>query len=141
MITMPKIPKVVAGYLPAKFVSPAGTSCGTCRDFIRSTSECVVLTNPKVSAQRGTCILYVLGQPHEYIEPLRLLPNDIAGYTEGPEVPTYCGRCAYYERPDRYRSPCSKVGDTDDDRVEFGGCCNGYQPRDEKGAPSAPKGS
>jgi len=126
---VPKIPKVVVGYLPANQVSPKGTSCDTCRDFIRSTSECTILTEPSVSGRRGTCIFYILGQPHETAPPLRLIDKAVAGYIEGKEVPTFCGRCKHYEHPDRDKSTCEGVGDSPDDLVEFGGCCNAYEAR------------
>lgn len=124
---MAKIPKVLAGYLPARFVAIKGTSCDSCRDFIRGTSECRILDDPAVSGPHGTCILYVLGQPIEYGRPLRLLPKSVAGYIEGPDVPTSCGRCSHYEHPDRPMSTCEGVGDSEDDRVEKGGCCDHYE--------------
>jgi len=124
---MPKIPKVVAGYLPANRVAAEGTSCGTCRDFIKGTSECMIVTQPEVNAKKTTCIFYILGQPHEYGRPLRLIDNNVAGVVN--EAPTKCGKCKHYEHPDRPRSTCEGVGDSEDDRVDFGGCCNAYEPR------------
>lgn len=122
-----KIPKVVAGYIPARNNAPEGTSCQTCRDFIRSSSECVILDPATVSGPSGTCCYYVHGKPHYYTNPLRILPASVAGYTEGkPDVPTFCGKCEYYEHRDRALSTCQKVGDHPDDTVEFGGCCNDY---------------
>lgn len=126
---MPKIPKVQAGYIPPKNVAPEGTSCGTCRDFISQTSECAILTDPAVSAKNGTCIFYILGQPHYYIKPLRLIDNNVAGYIEGKDVPTKCARCKHYEHPGRSRSTCEGVGDSEDDLVAAGACCNFYEVR------------
>ena len=124
-----KIPKVVAGYLPQAIVPPKGTNCGTCRDFIKLTSECVILNPPKVSSERVTCILYLHGKPHEYGQPRRLIAAQDAGYIEGKDVPTKCGKCEYYENPGRIFSPCSKVGDSETDDVDAGACCNAYEGR------------
>lgn len=127
---MAKIPKVVAGYLPARYVPLEGTSCGTCRDFIRLTSECTITDGPQVSGPHGTCILYLKGQPREYGSPLRLIPKSLVGYEEDKKaVPTHCGKCEHYLHPERFRSLCAKVGDSEEDLVEFGGCCNGYEAR------------
>lgn len=126
---MPKVPKVQAGYLPARYVAGKGTSCDSCRDFIKLNSECMILDPPLVSGPMGTCILYVKGKPHEYGSPLRLLPQRVAGYIEGNDVPTYCGRCEYYEHPNHNSSTCKGIGNSEDDTVEFGGCCNHYEAR------------
>ncbi len=127
---MSKIPKVVAGYLPAKDVPQEGTHCGACRDFIKFTSECRITQPAKVSGPLGTCILFLQGQASEYAQPQRLIPKSVIGYIEGkPDVPTKCAKCEYYEKPGRIRSLCAKVGDSDDDTVEAGGCCNAYQVR------------
>lgn len=126
---MSKIPKEAVLYFPAVYVSPGGTRCGTCRDFIRLTSECEITDDPAVSSEYGTCGLYVMGTPHEYGIPLRLIPKYVAGYIEGREAPTYCGRCRYYESPMQTRSVCSVVGDTETDKVDFGGCCNRYEAK------------
>lgn len=125
---MDKLRKVEAVYLPPGFVDKAGTSCGTCRDFIRGTSECVITIDPKVSGPRGTCTQYVKGTPHTYASPRQLVPKNVVGYIEGPEVPTYCGRCEYYGDPHKSFSPCAKVEGV----VQFGGCCNLYQAKEEK---------
>jgi hypothetical protein len=126
-----KIPKVVAGYLPARYASARGigTACGRCRDFIQSTSECVITIPPKVHPTRGTCTNFLPGEPLTRGEPKRIVPKEIAGYIEGMDVPTYCGRCEYYEQPRQKTSTCAKVGDSNGDTVEFGGCCNGYEDR------------
>ncbi len=124
-----KLPRVQAGYIPARLNGPLGSKCGECRDFIRITSECVITDDAHVSAARGVCILYVRGRPHEYGRPLRLLPKPVVGYLEGPEVPTSCWRCRYYDWPGDILSTCAKVGDDPDDRVEAGGCCNLYEVR------------
>lgn len=124
---MSKIPKVVAGYIPAKLVAERGTNCGTCRDFIRSSSECVITIDPHVDGDHGTCTAYVKGQPHLYATALLLVPKRVVGYEEGISVPTSCQRCRYYEHPTKAYSTCAKVGDSDDDLVEAGGCCNGYE--------------
>lgn len=126
---MAKIPKVVAVYLPPKFVAPGGTRCNTCRDWIRMTSECMITIDPKVSGPAGTCTQYIHGKPHEYGKPLKLVPKGVVGYIEGQDVPTYCGRCEYYESPSNAFSTCAKVGDSEDDRVQFGGCCDAYEAR------------
>lgn len=126
---MSKIPKAAVLYFPDTWVSVGGTRCGTCRDFIRLTSECMITDDAKVSAENGTCGLYVMGPTHKYGLPLRLIPKHAAGYIEGPEVPTYCGRCRYYESPLQMRSLCSQVGDTEMDKVAYGGCCNRYEAK------------
>lgn len=128
---MAKIPKVVAGYLPSRLVARKGTSCDTCRDYIKDGSECMIVNPPAVSGPTGTCILYILGQPHLAGTPKRLIPQKVAGYIEGPEVPTFCGKCEHYEHPNRGNSTCAKVGDSEADHVEYGGCCNAYQAREK----------
>ena len=124
-----KIPKVVAGYLPRKYVDMErlGTQCSKCRDFIRATSECVITIDSRVSGRNGTCILYLPGQAPPNAQPQRIVPKSIVGYTEGPMVPTYCGRCKYYDNERSRTSTCAKVGDSDADTVEFGACCNSYE--------------
>lgn len=129
---MAKIPKVTAGYLPLRYVGmdgTIGTSCSKCRDFISRTSECVILTDPKVSGPHGTCIIFIKGVAPPSAHPLALIPKSVVGYTEGPEVPTYCGRCEYYENQQSRTSVCEKVGDDDKDTVEYGACCNAYEAR------------
>jgi hypothetical protein len=126
-----KIPKVVAGYLPRKYVDleRLGTQCSKCRDFIKSTSECVITIDPKVSGEHGTCINFLPGQAPPNARPLRIVPKSIVGYTEGPEVPTYCGRCKYYGNERSRTAECAKVGDYDGDTVEYGGCSNHYEAK------------
>jgi hypothetical protein len=124
-----KIPKVVAVYLPPEYVSPGGTRCNTCRDFIRSTSECMITVDPKVSGPMGTCTQYIFGKSHEYGKPLRLIPKSVVGYIEGPDVPTYCGRCRHYENPAQSFSTCAKVGDSEESKVAYWGCSNAYEAR------------
>lgn len=124
-----KIPKAVAVYLPRAYTGRDGTKCATCRDFIASTSMCVITDDPKVSAQHGTCTQYINGKGMPGLVPLRLVPKKVVGYIEGDDVPTYCGRCEYYADPLARTSECSKVGDSPEDVVDYFGCCNGYQAR------------
>lgn len=121
---MSKITKVEAVYLTAAEVGDLdlGTRCGKCRDFIALTSECVITTDPKVSAARGTCTQYIHGAPHPAGRPLMLISKESVGYIEGYAVPTYCGRCEYYAG-DRYKGECLKV----EGEILYGGCCNFYQ--------------
>lgn len=126
---MSKIPKVLVGYLPANRVAPEGTSCGTCRDFIRGTSECMIATSPAVDAHKTTCIMYLLGKPHEYGRPLRIIDNNVIGVVN--HAPTKCGNCEYYLGSYHSSGECQKVGDSEHDHVDFGGCCNGHTPRDK----------
>ena len=133
-----KIPKVVAAYLPAKYVGTDGgfgTSCSKCRDFLKSTSECVILIEPKVNGPKGTCVYYLYGIAPAGGRPLHLIPKKVAGYIEGPDVPTYCGRCEYYSNSRSRTAECYKVGDYEGDMVEYGGCCASYSARNK----SAPK--
>lgn len=123
---MPKTPKVQAGYIPSAQVALKGTSCDTCRDFIVDSSECVIVDPPRVSGPCGTCIDYVHGRPQATGRPQRLVPKAVVGYLEGPGVPTKCARCKYYEHPGKALSTCAKVGDTENDTVQAGGCCNMY---------------
>jgi hypothetical protein len=99
-----------------------GTRCGKCRDYIALSRECMIVTPPNVSAARGTCALYVHGQSVGAGRSKMLLLKETAGYIEGADVPTYCGRCEYYGGG-QYNGPCEKVeGD-----VEYRGCCNLYE--------------
>ena len=129
---MPKVPKAVAGYLPAQFVAREGTSCQTCRDFLPSISGCTITIPSKVSGPKGTCIIYLKGPQHFNGVPLLLVPQRVVGYIEGKEVPTSCGRCKHYEHPGKISSTCDGIGDYEEDKVEAGGCCNHYELR--KGA-------
>lgn len=124
---MAKLTKPEAGYLPTSFVGRRGVTCASCRDFIQLTSECIITQPPTVSP-KGACILYLLGTPHAYGVPLKLVPQHVVGYTE-EGMPAYCGKCEYFGRPEHALSPCAKVGDTEDDLVQYGGCCNLYQER------------
>lgn len=126
---MAKLPKVQAGYIPALYVAKEGTSCGTCRDYIQLTSECVITQPAPVSGPNGTCCLYVKGRPLMYGQPRYLIPKAVVGYIEGAEVPTSCGRCKHYENPGSALSTCEGVGDSDSDTVQAGGCCNLYEIR------------
>lgn len=128
-----KIPKVQAGYIPPRFIPPEGTRCGTCRDYIENTHECLITIDPKVDPDVGTCILYLHGRPFLYASPRRLIPKSVVGYIEGrPDVPTHCFKCKYYEHPNHATSTCEGVGDTEDDLVAAGGCCNHYEVRKDK---------
>lgn len=126
---MAKIPKGSALYFPARYInrSGVGSKCGICRDFIRSSSDCVVISPSQVSAQHGTCGLFVMGNAPPLATPANLIPRNLAGYIEGPDVPTYCGRCEYYMTKAARTSLCTKVGDSDSDTVEYGGCCGLYE--------------
>lgn len=126
---MAKITKASALYFPARYINKAGvgSKCAICRDYIRLNSMCVVISPAKVSAQHGTCGLFVLGVAPPLAQPMNLVPRNMAGYVEGPEVPTYCGRCEYYGEKGTRNSPCKIVGDTEDDKVEYGGCCVLYE--------------
>ena len=126
---MPKIPKAVAGYLPPQNVALGGTSCGSCRDYVPYSRECMILIESLVSADKGTCILYLLGPNPEYRQPLHLVSAKAVGYIEGPEVPTSCGRCKHYEHPQQMLSTCDGIGDFRADEVAAGGCCNHYELR------------
>ena len=125
---MTKIPKASALYFPARYINHqgVGTKCGICRDFIRLGSSCVVVSPANVSAQHGTCGLFVLGTAPPLAHPMNLVPKSMAGYIEGDAVPTYCGRCAYYGEKAAKQALCKKVGDSDVDMVEYGGCCSLY---------------
>lgn len=122
---MSKLSKDAAGYLSAKLVGTeqTGTSCKKCRDYIEKTSECLILTDPKVSGEHGTCTQFLRGQPYYSAKPMRIVPKEVVGYIEGPDVPTFCGRCEYYTEHGRYKGECELVSGT----IEYGGCCNLYQ--------------
>jgi len=124
---MNKLSKAVAGYLSAKLIGTEqlGTSCQKCRDFIKSSSECLILTEPKVDAEHGTCTAFLRGEPYTNAKPLKLVSKEVMGYIEGPEVPTYCGRCEYYTESGRLSGACERV----EGFVDFGGCCNIYEAK------------
>jgi hypothetical protein len=124
-----KISKASAGYLPRKYIDleRLGTQCSKCRDYIKRTGECVITIDPAVSGREGTCTQFLPGIAPQNAVPLRIVPKSIVGYIEGPEVPTYCGRCEYYENERSRTAECAKVGDSEHDTVEYGGCCNHYE--------------
>jgi hypothetical protein len=128
---MAKISKSAAGYLPAKLVGTeqVGTFCGKCRDFVKSTSECLILTEPRVSATNGTCTQFLRGEPYTNAKPLKLVPKEVVGYIEGDEVPTFCGRCEYYGESGRLKGSCAIV----EGMVDYGGCCNAYSASAKEG--------
>lgn len=121
---MSKLSKSAAGYLSARLVGTeqVGTSCQKCRDFIKSTSECLITDDPKVSGPKGTCTQYLKGQPYDRAHPLRLVPKEVVGYIEGDDVPTYCGRCEYFTEHGRLKGECEIV----EGIIEWGACCNSY---------------
>lgn len=125
---MSKISKAMAVYLPARLVGTEtpGTCCSKCRDFIKSTSECLITIDSKVSGSNGTCTQFIKGQPYDRAKPLKLVPKEVVGYIEGDDVPTYCGRCEYFIEHGRLKGECEKVEGV----VDWGGCCNGYQAKD-----------
>lgn len=100
-----------------------GTACNKCRDFIKSTSECLITIDSKVSGEHGTCTQFIKGQPYDRAKPLKLVPKEVVGYIEGDDVPTYCGRCEYFTEHGRYKGECEKV----EGGIDYGGCCNLYQ--------------
>lgn len=124
---MEKLTKAAAGYLSAKLVGTeeVGTSCQKCRDFIRDTSECLIVDDPKVSGPRGTCTQYLKGIPYYRAKPLRLVPKEVVGYIEGSDVPTFCGRCEYFSEHGRLKGECAKV----EGSIDWGGCCNVYEAK------------
>jgi len=126
-----KLDKAAAGYLPASLISrhgSLGTSCGNCRDFIQISSECRIVDPAQVSEDRGTCTQFIRGEPIPYGKALKLVPKEVVGYIEGDDVPTYCGRCEYFEDQGRYKGNCSKVSGI----IDFGGCCNIYEAKESK---------
>ena len=84
-----KISKAVAVYLPARLIGTEtpGTCCSKCRDFIKSTSECLITIDSKVSGPNGTCTQFIKGQPYDRAKPLKLVPKEVVGYIEGDDVP------------------------------------------------------
>ena len=128
---MTKLSKPAAGYLSARLIGTEGgpgTKCSRCRDFIKSTGECLILTDPQVSAEHGTCTQFLRGEPYTRAKPLRLVPKEVVGYIEGNDVPTFCGRCEYYTEHGRYKGECKLVDGT----IEYGGCCNFYECQGEQ---------
>lgn len=86
------------------------------------------MDDPSVSENNGTCTQFIMGQPIPYGKALRLVPKEVVGYIEGEDVPTYCGRCEYFEDTGRYKGRCSKVDGT----IDYGGCCNIYESKEKK---------
>jgi hypothetical protein len=128
---MGKISKAAAVYFPREYIDKRryGTNCSKCRDFIPRSSQCVIVIDPKVNGEYGTCTQFIAGPPVMGAAPQRLIPKGLVGYVEGKMVPTYCGRCEYYINEHSKTSECSAVGDSPGDTVEYGGCCNLYEPR------------
>lgn len=120
-----KLTKAAAGYLTAKLIGTeqVGTFCGKCRDFIKSTSECLITDDSKVSGPKGTCTQFLRGQPYDRAKALRLVPKEVVGYIEGEGVPTFCGQCEYYTEHGRLAGECEKV----EGKIDYGGCCNLYE--------------
>lgn len=128
---MDKISKAAAVYFPREYVNKRsyGTACKWCRDFIPRSSQCTITIDPKVNGEYGTCTQFIAGPPVMGAAPMRLIPKELVGYIEGVEVPTYCGKCEYYKNERSKTSECEKVGDSEGDTVEYGGCCNLYHMR------------
>jgi hypothetical protein len=120
-----KLSKPAAGYLSAKLIGTEqiGTACHKCRDFIKSSNECLILTDPAVDAEHGTCTAFLRGEPYTNAKPLRLVSKEVMGYVEGEGVPTFCGQCEYYTEHGRLSGECEKVEGV----IDYGACCNLYE--------------
>jgi hypothetical protein len=122
---MNKLSKSAAGYLSAKLIGTEqiGTKCAKCRDYIEKTSECLILTEPKVSGEHGTCTQFLRGQPYYAAKPMRIVSKEVVSYQEGEGVPTFCGQCEYYTEHGRLSGECGKVEGV----IDYGACCNLYE--------------
>jgi hypothetical protein len=81
----------------------------------------------EILAAHGVCGLFVNGR--EAVE--KKLSKELAGYVE--EGPTHCGNCEYYTGGKKQSGACRKVGGL----VEFHGCCNQWEERDEDDEPKS----
>jgi hypothetical protein len=135
--TVPKLDKAAVLYMPPTVLnpgeSPTGASCGKCA--LRCTTvkgdECAVVfidgtADTRVNYEKGVCGLYIGGSRELVNFPVPTVPRSAAGYIESARaVPSYCGRCEYFEGGDNPggTASCKKV----EGLVAYFGCCNLYE--------------
>jgi len=152
-----KIAKSASLYFPSRILNQGGKDigarCGKCIMFLTDTSECGQVfkgKSHKVDGAKGVCSGMFPGKPMqrykngEEIHPLMdILPQEYAGYID--YGPTYCGWCQHYQGDRKGKleiSTCSKVGlksDPDGEDIEYGGCCNVFDPEKKALSKSDPK--
>ena len=119
----------------ASGLNERGAKCGKCMMFFTEPSKCAIVHqggDATVSGDYGVCGLFVGGDPLVKIsaehKPMNLIPRTVAGYYEGPGVPTHCGNCQNYQGQGM-EGLCKKV----EGIVNEYGCCNSwdYNPNKE----------
>jgi hypothetical protein len=128
-----KLDKAIVLYFPGETLgSKVGAHCGDCWKFIGSEAgpgQCIEVAG-EITPAHGVCGLYVNGRVFDGVKPK--LPKSvvqiskvIAGYVE--QGPTHCGNCEYYMGSFEGSGPCKKVDGT----VQYFGCCNHWEQKDE----------
>jgi hypothetical protein len=129
-----KLDKAIVLYFPEEELgSHVGAHCGDCWKFIGSEDgpgQCIEVDGA-INPAHGVCGLYVNGRVFDGIEPNLPVPvakisKEIAGYIE--QGPTHCGNCEYYLGGDEMSGACRKVEGV----VEFDGCCNHWESKEEE---------
>ncbi len=121
-----KLDQAVVLYMDAKEIGkPKGAHCDDCRMFI-GTKDALGKCGAVAGSIKplGVCGLYVFGQPNQFTKSGNL-SKETAGYIDNG--PTHCGSCEYFEG----EGSCKKVK-SDPKTIEFGGCCNAYEPKKEE---------
>jgi len=112
-------------YGPESVAVPEGTHCGACWKFVgdpKKKGSCVEVKG-SIDGPRGTCGLYVHGQPFGYSPGFKVtqVSQKEAGYIENG--PTHCVSCEYMLKPSEKFSECRNVEGV----IHQLGCCNGYE--------------
>lgn len=127
-----KLDPAVVLYMPPATLNPdgrhEGARCGRCMMYMPDLKACTIVyvdgkKDTSVSGERGVCGLYVGGKPmksNETHKPMPTVPRSVAGYYEGDDVPTRCGKCKYFIAEEE---ACQKVAG----KIEANGCCNAYE--------------
>lgn len=117
--------ETVLYFNPASVAAPEGTHCGICWKFVGhpdGKGTCVEVKG-SIDGPRGTCGLYVHGNPFAYPPHFQItqVSKGEAGYVESGA--THCVSCEYMEKPSEKTSMCKSVEGV----IHQLGCCNGYE--------------
>lgn len=113
---------------------PEGASCGACALRLIGIEETCAFVHKdgtadcRVSFEKGVCGLYIGGRPVGADRAMPTVSRSVAGYYEGPGVPTHCGNCEYFQSVggESRSGTCTKV----EGLVNAFGCCNFWSQDD-----------
>src|SRR5579859_6067436 len=126
-------------YMPPESLGKDGAACGTCLLGVtegKNAGKCTSVhadsdeSDTHVSLEHGVCGLYVKGKADPLVQIQPIVSRTQAGYINRG-APTRCAACSYFMGDKEFG--CHKVDGrkTAKGYIEAGGCCNGWESKNE----------